>query len=92
MTKCLGQEAVGELLNDRLDLGLKLLGHLSLADLREELLLRGVEVLLELVVPLDDPLDGDLVQHTVDTGVHNGYLDLSRDGSVLTLLQELWIT
>jgi len=72
-----------------LTLGLELLGHHSLGDLGEQVLLVGLQVSLELLVPLDDPLDGDLVQETLDTGHDERNLDLGGDGRVLTLLQEL---
>jgi hypothetical protein len=45
------------------------LGHLSLGDLSEQGLLLGLEVLLEVSVPLDNVLNGDGVEETVDTGV-----------------------
>lgn len=64
-----------------LTLGLELLGHHSLGDLGEQVLLVGLQVLLELGVPLDDPLDGDLVQHSLDTGHDEGNLDLCIGGT-----------
>lgn len=75
--------------DDRLDLGLEVLGHDTLGNLGEERLLLGLEVLLEVSVPLDDVLDGDRVEETVDTGVDERDHDLSRDGLVLALLEEL---
>jgi hypothetical protein len=72
-----------------LTLRLELLGHYSLGDLGEQVLLVGLQVSLELLVPLDNPLDGDLVQETLDTGHDKRNLDLGGDGRVLTLLQEL---
>ena len=59
-----------------LTLGLELLGHYSLGDLAEQVLLVGLQVSLELGVPLDDPVDGDLVQETLDTGHDEGNLNL----------------
>lgn len=75
--------------DDRLDLGLEVLGHDTLGNLGEERLLLGLEVLLEVSVPLDDVLDGDRVEETVDTGVDERDHDFSRDGLVLALLEEL---
>lgn len=57
------------LLDDLLDLGLEVLGHDTLGDLGEHGLLLGLEVLLEVSVPLDNVLNGDRVKETVDTGV-----------------------
>lgn len=52
---------------DSLDLGLEVLGHDTLGDLLEKRLLLGLEVLLEVGVPLDNVLNGNGVEETVDS-------------------------
>jgi hypothetical protein len=73
-------------LNDLLDLLLKLGGDVALRDLLEEGLLGRREVRAELSLPLGDLVDGDRVKETVDTSVDDGDLDLHREGLVLALL------
>lgn len=72
-------------LDNLLDLGLKLRVNQSLRDLLKKSVLGG-EVLTELRLPLGDLVDGDGVEETVDTGVDDGNLDFSGKRLVLTLL------
>lgn len=62
------------LLDDLLEVSLELLGHLALANLGEEALLRRREVLLERLLPRANLLDGDAVEETVDTARWVGWV------------------
>ena len=72
-------------LNNLLDLGLKLGVDQSKSDLLEERILGG-KVASELGLPLGDLVDRDGVEETVDTSVDDRDLDLSGQRLVLALL------
>lgn len=72
-------------LNNLLDLGLKLGVDKSKSDLLEERILGG-KVTTELGLPLGDLVNRNRVEETVDTSVDDRDLDLSGQRLVLTLL------
>lgn len=72
-----------------LTLAFELLGHaLGGGNAVEELALLGSQVFLEAGIPFDDSLNGDLVEHTVDTGKDQGDLNFGGNGRVLLLLEQ----
>jgi hypothetical protein len=84
------REVLGELGDDVLDLGLKLLAEGTLVlELLEEARLVGAEVREELRLPLEDLGDGNVVEVTVDTGEDEGNHLVDGHGLVLLLLEEL---
>ena len=74
------------ILDDLLDLALKLRGNVAGSDLGEESALGGGKVFTELSLPLGDLVDRDGVEQTVDTSIDNGDLDLHGHRLVLALL------
>jgi hypothetical protein len=84
------REVLGELGDDVLDLGLKLLAEGTLVlELLEEARLVGAEVREELRLPLEDLGDGNVVEVTVDTSEDEGNHLVDGHGLVLLLLEEL---
>lgn len=83
-------EALDEGQGDVLQPGLEVLAESALlVDGGEEVGLVGLEVVQEVGLPLEDPVDGDGVEETVDTGVDEGNHLVDSHGGVLLLLQEL---
>lgn len=86
----LTDKALGVGHDDILDLGLELLAESTIPiDLSEEVRLVGLEVLDEVRLPLENLVDGDAVEVTVDTGVDERNHLVDSHGRVLLLLQEL---
>lgn len=94
------EEALDEGLRDVLELGLKLLAESTLlVDSGEELRLVGLEMSEVIGLPLQNALDGDIIEVTVDTGEdernhlvdgHRGVLLLLEElGETLTTVQDL---
>ena len=84
------REVLGELGDDVLDLGLKLLAEGTLGlKLVEEGGLVGAEVGEEVRLPLEDLGDGNVVEVTVDTSKDEGNHLVDGHGLVLLLLEEL---
>jgi hypothetical protein len=74
---------------DLTELGLELLGKDTLgADLLKDFAVVGLDVLDEILFPVDDLVDGELVKETVDTSKDNGDLGLNGKRGVLGLLEK----
>jgi len=86
----LTEEALGEVLDDILQSCLKILAESALlVDGGEELRLIRLEVGKEVRFPLQDLVDRNRVEETVDTGEDEGDHLVDGHGGVLLLLQEL---
>jgi hypothetical protein len=84
------QEALGEVSDKGLELGLKLLGKSALGgEGVEEVGLVGAEVRKEVRLPGEDLVDGDVVEVTVDTSEDERNHLVDGHGRVLLLLEEL---
>jgi len=84
------REVLGELGDDVLDLGLKLLAEGTLGlELLEEAGLVGAEVREEVRLPLENLGDGNVVEVTVDTSEDERNHLVDGHGLVLLLLEEL---
>lgn len=84
------QEALGEALDDILELGLKVLGEGTLlVDGGEEVALVGAEVVEEVSLPLEDLGNWDGVEMTVDTSEDERNHLVDGHWGVLLLLEEL---
>lgn len=84
------REVLGEGGDEVLDLGLKLLAEGTLrGKLVKEVGLVGAEVSKEVLLPLEDLVDGDVVEVTVDTSEDEGNHLVDSHGLVLLLLEEL---
>jgi hypothetical protein len=84
------QEALGEVSDEGLELGLKLLGKSALSgEGVEEFGLVGAEVRKEVRLPGEDLVDGDVVEVTVDTSEDERNHLVDGHGRVLLLLEEL---
>jgi hypothetical protein len=84
------QEALGEVSDKGLELGLKLLGKSALSgEGVEEFGLVGAEVRKEVRLPGEDLVDGDVVEVTVDTSEDERNHLVDGHGRVLLLLEEL---
>jgi hypothetical protein len=84
------QEALDEALANLLELGLEVLAERTLTlDLGKKVGLVRLEVSEEVGLPLQDLVDGNVVEHTVDTGVDQGNHLVDGHGGVLLLLEEL---
>lgn len=87
---CLAEEALDEVDGDVLESGLEVLAQGALlVNSGEQVGLVGLEVGKEVSLPLEDLVDGDSVEVTVDTSVDEGNHLVNGHGGVLLLLQEL---
>src|ERR1700731_3538258 len=75
---------------DLTELSVELLGDDTLgADLLENIGVFGLDVLDEILLPVDDLGNGELVKETVDTSKDNRNLSLNGERSILGLLEKL---
>lgn len=83
-------EALGEAGDDVLQSRLEVLAQRTLLVNRgQQIALVGLQVRDEVGLPLQDLVDGDGVQVSVDTGVDEGNHFVDSHGGVLLLLEEL---
>ena len=90
MASSLTEEALDEGNGDVLELGLGLLAESTLlVDGSQQVSLVGLEVSKVISLPLEDAVDGDRVEVTVDTSEDKGNHLVNGHGGVLLLLEEL---